>query len=193
MGALQPEGAFQPASKHPPYHLPPTPTTHPPHPPHLLRLPQLHTGTCSSLVSPALHSVHASVPVQVSLAEAEKRAKELGWQVKMMADATGTPGGAPLACLLPTLTRQAGSLPPLPLPPPPYPVAGTRCGTACPGRCSSSEPQRCACHRHAGKPECGEGAGAVAVRGAGVAGSAMRVLDLFGCAINYDRRGGGAR
>ncbi len=32
-------------------------------------------------------------------------------------------------------------------------------------------------------------AGDVAVRGAGVAGSAMRVLDLFGCSLDYDRRG----
>jgi hypothetical protein len=45
----------------------------------------------------------------------------------------------------------------------------------------------------AGKPplggEAGGGGGEVVVRGAGVAGSAMRVLDLFGCSINYDRRG----
>lgn len=43
----------------------------------------------------------------------------------------------------------------------------------------------------AGKPAPGAdgGAGDVALRGAGVAGSAMRVLDLFGCSIDYDRRG----
>jgi hypothetical protein len=39
----------------------------------------------------------------------------------------------------------------------------------------------------AGKPAAGD-VHAVAARGAGVAGSAMRMLDMFGCSINYNRR-----
>lgn len=36
------------------------------------------------------------------------------------------------------------------------------------------------------------GAGVVVRAGGGVASGALRVLDLFGCSINYDRRGAGA-
>lgn len=34
-----------------------------------------------------------TLPPQVAVADAEKRAKELGWQVKMLADLAGSPGG----------------------------------------------------------------------------------------------------
>lgn len=53
----------------------------------------------------------------------------------------------------------------------------------------------CVCACPAGKlPGNGEagseaGAGAIARAGGGVASGAIRMLDMFGCAINYNRRG----
>jgi hypothetical protein len=41
----------------------------------------------------SLPAVHAPL-LQVSLADAEKRSRELSWQVKMMADLAGSPGGS---------------------------------------------------------------------------------------------------